>query len=144
VHHQRLSEKVVDNCAPEIFAPWVKQPLLPMDLFQYRNFWIAVVVGSVGQMSFYALNVLWPTHIQALYTTDNMTVGWMSCANGAALCVGEILTGPLFKRSGKAKLQMILSMAGLCIFCGVMALSDEHHEAQAIAVCQAPASGCSI
>lgn len=49
-----------------------------MNLFKIRNFVVAVIVGSVGQMSFYALNVLWPTHITNLYTTDNLTIGWMS------------------------------------------------------------------
>ena len=56
----------------------LSEPLLPMKLFKIRNFWVAVIVGSVGQMSFYALNVLWPTHITALYTKNNMIVGWMS------------------------------------------------------------------
>jgi hypothetical protein len=37
----------------------LKQPLLPMSLFKIRNYWVAVIVGSVGQMSFYAMNVLW-------------------------------------------------------------------------------------
>lgn len=60
-----------------------------MKLFKIRNFVVAVVVGSVGQMSFYALNVLWPTQITNLYTTDNISIGWMSvslwirCLEGA-------------------------------------------------------------
>lgn len=49
-----------------------------MSLFTIRNFNIAVVVGSVGQMSFYALNILWPTHITMLYTKNNYLIGWMS------------------------------------------------------------------
>lgn len=53
---------------------------------------------------------------------------------GSALAFGEILTGPLFKRGGKTKLQMILSIAGLNIFCGVMSMSNEHRQDQAIAV----------
>ena len=36
----------------------LKQPLLPMSLFKIRHYWVAVIVGSVGQMSFYAMNVL--------------------------------------------------------------------------------------
>lgn len=117
----------------EVFIP-LSEPLLPMKLFKVRNFWIAVVVGSVGQMSFYALNVIWPTHITALYTKDNMTVGWMSCTTGSFLALGEVLTGPFLKRNGHTKLQMILSIAGLCVFCGVMSLSNEHRMGQAIAI----------
>lgn len=117
----------------EVYMP-LPEPLLPMKLFKIRNFWIAVVVGSVGQMSFYALNVLWPTHITALYTKQNMTVGWMSCTTGSFLALGEVLTGPFLKRNGRTKLQMILSIAGLCIFCGIMSLSNEHRMGQAIAI----------
>lgn len=56
----------------------LKSPLIPMYLFKIRNYDVAVIVGSVGQMSFYALNVIWPQQITNLYTTDNIKIGWMS------------------------------------------------------------------
>jgi len=56
----------------------LKQPLLPMHLFKIRTFVVVVVVGSVGQMVYFALNVLWPQQITALYTTDNMKIGAIS------------------------------------------------------------------
>lgn len=61
----------------EAFAP-LESPLFPMKLFKIRNYTVSVVVGCVGQMAFYALNVLWPQHISRLYTQDNLTIGWMS------------------------------------------------------------------
>lgn len=56
----------------------LKTPLVPMKLFKIRDFSIAVIVGSVGQMAYYALNIIWPGQITNLYTTDNLTIGWMS------------------------------------------------------------------
>ena len=49
-----------------------------MHLFKIRTFVVVVIVGSVGQMVYFALNVLWPQQITALYTTDNMKIGAIS------------------------------------------------------------------
>ncbi|CAI6290664.1 unnamed protein product [Periconia digitata] len=128
-----ISDHSQTDPSQELYMP-LPEPLLPMKLFKVRNYWVAVVVGSIGQMSYYALSVLWPTHITALYTKDNMTVGWMSCTTGTALAMGEVLTGPFLKKGGHAKAQLIASVVGLCVFCGVMSLSDENSQGQAIAV----------
>uniref|UniRef100_A0A0B7K2X7 Major facilitator superfamily (MFS) profile domain-containing protein n=1 Tax=Bionectria ochroleuca TaxID=29856 RepID=A0A0B7K2X7_BIOOC len=111
-----------------------RSPLVPMNLFKITNYNVAVIVGSVGQMSFYALNVIWPQQVTNLYTTDNIKIGWMSCTTGAALAFGEVLTGPLCKKGMRVKLQMFLSMTGLCIFCGIMSLGNESREALSVAV----------
>lgn len=37
-----------------------------------------VAVGSVGQMGYYCLNVVWPIQITALLTTDNIKIGLLS------------------------------------------------------------------
>lgn len=57
------------------------QPLLPLSLFKIRNYTIAVIVGSVAQMSYYALNIFWPLQASSLYTTNSVTVGWMSVSS---------------------------------------------------------------
>lgn len=56
----------------------LKQPLLPLRLFKHRNLVAAIFVGSVGQMIYYALNVLFPQQITALFTTNNILIGLMS------------------------------------------------------------------
>lgn len=56
----------------------LKQPLLPMKLLKIRNLVACVIVGSVGQMVYYALNVLWPIQITSLFTQDNLLIGIMS------------------------------------------------------------------
>jgi hypothetical protein len=112
------------------------QPLLPVSLFKIRNYSIAVAVGSIGQMSYYALNVLWPMQVTSLYSTDVITVGWFSCTTGVALAAGEIMMGPLFKPIGHIKWQLIIAAAGLCLFGGIMAATDADRQGLAI--------GCTI
>jgi hypothetical protein len=65
----------------------LKLPLLPIRLLKIRNYAVAVIVGTVGQMVYYALNVLWPQQIAALYTTDNAMIGWMSVSCSLPYCV---------------------------------------------------------
>ncbi|KIW04210.1 uncharacterized protein PV09_04518 [Verruconis gallopava] len=121
--------------AYETFMP-LAQPLLPVSLFKIRNYSIAVVVGSIGQMTYYAFNVLWPTQSTLLYSTNVITVGWLGCTTGVALAVGEIAMGPLLKRIGHIKIQLLVAVVGLCVFGGLMAAANEHREGLAI--------GCTI
>jgi hypothetical protein len=126
--------------AYETFMP-LTHPLLPVSLFKIRNFSIAVVVGSIGQMSYYALNVFWPTQATSLYSTNILTVGWLTCTTGVALAVGEIIMGPLFKKIGHVKIQLIAATVGLCVFGTLMAATNEHREGLAIGV-RASGSPC--
>jgi len=109
----------------ELYMP-LEQPLLPMSLFKIRNFWVAVVAGSIGQVAFYAMNVLWPQHVTNLYTTNNITIGWLSCITGMALVAGEAIMGPFFKTLGNVKWQMFAAACLLTLFSGLMALGDEN------------------
>lgn len=50
-----------------------------MKLFKIRDFSVAVIVGCVGQMAYYAFNIFWPLHIARLgYSADQISIGWMS------------------------------------------------------------------
>lgn len=115
----------------EIYMP-LHTPLLPMKLFKIRNFVVAVVVGSCGQMSWYALNLLWPYHIQNLYTTDNSKVGWMSCITGIALATGELIMGFFCRKGGHIRLQMIASVALYTTLSGIMSIANQHRESLAV------------
>lgn len=61
----------------EIYMP-LEQPLVPMSLFKIKNYSAVVVTASVGTMIYFSMNVLWPLQIAALYTTDNIQIGWLS------------------------------------------------------------------
>jgi len=116
----------------EVFMP-LHQPLLPMKILKNKNYIAVVIAGSVGQMVFFALSILWPQQIAALYTTDNVKIGWMSCTSGLALAVGEIVMGPLLKPLGHTKLQLIFSAIGLTAFLGAMGASNQNTMHMAIA-----------
>jgi hypothetical protein len=72
-----MFQSLVLTIPSEKYMP-LKLPLLPLHLLKIRNYNVAVIVGTVGQMVYYALNVLWPQQIAALYTTNNGLIGWMS------------------------------------------------------------------
>ena len=57
----------------------------------------------------------------------------MKCTTGLALTVGEIITGPLLKRFGNVRWQMVLGCIGLTIFGGIMSLGNENRRNLAIA-----------
>ncbi|KAL5319252.1 hypothetical protein ACEPPN_012302 [Leptodophora sp. 'Broadleaf-Isolate-01'] len=123
---------IVLTQSTEIYMP-LKQPLLPMHLFKIRTFVVVVIVGSIGQMVYFALNIFWPQQITTLYTTNNMKIGVISCTTGAALALGEIITGPFFKAVGHARWQIVASAVGVTAFCGMMAATNANTQAMAIA-----------
>jgi hypothetical protein len=133
----------------------LKIPLLPMNLLKNRGYVVAVIAGTVAQMVYYSLNVLWPAQIASLYTTNNAMIGWISvswlstmlkrldkkltnlllkCTTGASLVFGEIMAGLCFKMIGHYKWQLVFTTIGLTAFLGMMASTDQHTEARAIAV----------
>ena len=140
----------------EVYMP-LKQPLLPIRILKNRNYIAITIAGSVGQMVFVALSILWPQQIAALYTTDNVKIGWMSvsasiagdtisiwgirrrltrpqCTSGLALAIGEIIMGPLLKAVGHAKWQLIFSSVCLTAFLGAMAATSQSTQGMALAV----------
>lgn len=60
--------------------------------------------------------------------------GFGKCTTGAALAVGEVIFGGFCKRGAHLKLQMIASVIGLCVFCGLMSLGNENRRNLAIGV----------
>jgi hypothetical protein len=105
-----------------------------MKLFKIREFSVAVVVGSVGQMAYYALNIIWPGQIANFYTTDNIRIGLLSSIVGIALVVGEVVAGVLLKKFPFVKYHLIFSVCGLLIFNGLASLGNTEREGFAIAV----------
>lgn len=75
----------------EAYMP-LKQPLLPLRLFKHCNLVAVVFVGSVGQMVYYALNVLFPQQVTALFTTNNILIGLISVSKTLACFAGRFLT----------------------------------------------------
>lgn len=117
----------------EAYMP-LKQPLLPLRLFKHPNIVPVVLVGCVGQMVYYALNVLFPQQAAQLFTTNNILIGLMSSTVGASLAVGEFIFSPLMKAFGRPRWHLVAASMGTGLFCALMALVTQNTEGMAIAV----------
>lgn len=117
----------------EIYMP-LEQALVPMSLFKITNYSAVVVTASVGTMIYFSMNILWPLQIGALYTTDNIQIGWLSCTTGAAVVVGQIISGLVFKRVGHVKWQLVGCCVGFTAFLGGMAAVNASNRGLAIAL----------
>jgi MFS family permease len=104
----------------ETYVP-LQQPLLPVKLFKLRNITACVLVGSAMQTLWLLLNVFWPIQITVLFTSNEVTVGLLSCTTGIALTMGELIFAPLFKRVGFLKWQMVIASVMTAVFATTMA-----------------------
>ncbi|KAI9718535.1 MAG: hypothetical protein M1812_003986 [Candelaria pacifica] len=71
----------------ETFAP-LEQTLLPFELLKNRNYVAVLVTCSVATMIYFSMNVIWPQQVAALYTTDNIQIGWLSLPILGTLAAG--------------------------------------------------------
>lgn len=73
----------------EIYMP-IQYPLMPTRLWKNSGYVATRMTASMGAMIYYSMNVLWPMQISALYTTDMMQIGWLSCAVGGSTTLGNL------------------------------------------------------
>lgn len=111
----------------ETYMP-LEQPILPVKLLKNRAYIAIVIVACIGQMAYFALAILWPEQITYLYTTNNITIGWMSLTTGVSLIIGEVIFGFLMKPIGNTRIQLIVSTCTLFIF--LAALGGTTHKNQ--------------
>lgn len=116
----------------ETYLP-LKQPLLPVKLFKIPNITACVFVGSTMQMVWLALNVFWPLQINILFTTDEVTIGLLSCTTGIALTAGELIFAPLFRSIGHLKWQVVAASLMTAVFGTAMAAVTYKTEKMGIA-----------
>ncbi|MCJ1372698.1 hypothetical protein MMC20_003923 [Loxospora ochrophaea] len=112
---------VVGGCTIIAFCFWegfsnVEYPLIPMRLF--RNIkWVAIVIdATVASMIYYSMTVIWPTLVGSLFTTSVQGVGWMSCAVGGGLLLGQLLGGFGIRFIPRMRLQMTIAAVLVAIF----------------------------
>ncbi|OQV00212.1 hypothetical protein CLAIMM_05740 [Cladophialophora immunda] len=94
----------------------LRQPLLPVRLFKIPNITACLFVGSTMQMVWLALNVFWPIQISVLFTSNEVTIGLLSCTTGIALAVGELIFAPIFRTVGCLKWQMVVASLMAAVF----------------------------
>ncbi|KAJ9641294.1 hypothetical protein H2204_002972 [Knufia peltigerae] len=104
----------------ETFMP-LKQPLLPVRLLKIPNIVACIFIGSTMQMVWLVLNVFWPIQISMLFTTNEVTIGFLSSTTGIGLVFGELFFAPLFRNIGYLKWQMLVACSMTAAFCTGMA-----------------------
>ncbi|KIW02319.1 uncharacterized protein PV09_06465 [Verruconis gallopava] len=109
----------------ETFLPFKNvHPLIPVKVFRSKDFLALCGTGSVATMTYYSMNLLWPTMVTALFTTDIILVGWYSCVLGGGVALGQIfasVTMRLFGRPLKVHWQIRLAAIGMAAFVASMA-----------------------
>ncbi|EXJ75055.1 uncharacterized protein A1O5_01751 [Cladophialophora psammophila CBS 110553] len=109
------------------------EPLIPMYLFRNRGFVTMTMCSSSGSMVFYALSVLWPGQIHALFTQSPTLIGWLSSTLTSGNVIGQLGAAMLANRIRYAKQQVIFCSLVFTALVGGMAVIDQNREAMAVA-----------
>jgi hypothetical protein len=99
-------------------------PLIPISLFRNVKYDAMLTYAGVAAIIYYPMSVVWPTAISSLFTTDIMEVGWLSCAVGGGISLGEFLGGLGVRYIPRMKLQMIVAAALMAGTAAALAVSD--------------------
>lgn len=86
-------------------------PLMPPRLFRNVGYVAVVACATIAAMVYYAMTIIWPTAIGALYSTDIMEIGWQSCLVGGCVLLGQIIGGFSLSYVPKVKFQAIVAAA---------------------------------
>jgi len=108
-------------------------PLIPMRLFRNIKYDATIACASIGAMVYYSMTVIWPSMIGYLYTTDVQEVGWLSCAVGGGLLLGQVCSGLGVRYIPKMKYQMFTASVLLTAFTAALASSNETTRGRTVA-----------
>ena len=95
-----------------------------MYLFKNIQYDANIACASLGAVVYYANTVIWPTMIGALFTTDVQKTGWLSCAVGGGLLLGQILGGAGVRYVPRMKIQMTVASVICIAFVAALAASN--------------------
>ncbi|KAL1889157.1 hypothetical protein Sste5346_009106 [Sporothrix stenoceras] len=112
-----------------------KTKLIPTRHFKLRSYIPSIIVGAIGQLGYFSLNLFWPQQITLLYhPTTEIRTGLISSTTGCALAAGEIVMGFILWHIKHTHIQTRVACALLTLFMGLMAYANEEREAFAIAM----------
>ncbi|KAF2013879.1 fungal trichothecene efflux pump [Aaosphaeria arxii CBS 175.79] len=112
----------------------LEYPLIPMRLFKNIHYDANVACATLAAVVYYANTVIWPTMIGALFTTDIKETGWLSCAVGGGLLLGQILGGVGVRYLPKMKIQMTVAAVICTAFVAALAASNASTQNQTTAL----------
>ncbi|OBT82408.1 hypothetical protein VE02_08399 [Pseudogymnoascus sp. 03VT05] len=107
-------------------------PLIPMRLFKNAKYDAIVACASIAAMVYYSMTVVWPTLVGVLFTTSVQDIGWLSCAVGGGLLLGQIAAGLGIRYIPRMKLQMTVAAVIMVAFVGALASVDEYSRTRAV------------
>jgi MFS family permease len=116
---------VVGFVALVVFVLWemfakLKEPLVPMHLFNNRSWNASVILSGLGASVYYAFAIVWPSMVGVLYNDgDQIKAAWFMSFVGLFIVTGEIVGGFLAKYIGYLKWQCVVAVAisGTCFGC---------------------------
>lgn len=117
----------------ELYIP-LDYPFIPLKLFKNFAYVNTVLVGAVGSMIYYSMNVLWPTEVSKLYETGLLQIGWLSMTVGGGTLAGQYLGSWLCQPLGKHKWQLIICSCAMTGLIGAMAAATPDTQAFATAM----------
>ncbi|KAI4913617.1 hypothetical protein J4E90_005336 [Alternaria incomplexa] len=125
---------LVAFCFWEAYAPGLEYPLIPLRLFRNIEYDANVACASLAAIVYYANSIIWPTMVSSLFTTDITKIGWLSCAVGGGLLLGQILGGAGVRYLPRMKIQMTVAAVITTAFVAAVAASDETTEQRTTAL----------
>ncbi|CAG8975243.1 hypothetical protein HYALB_00011943 [Hymenoscyphus albidus] len=109
-----------------------ESPLMPMRLFKNIKYDAITVCASIGAMVYYSTTVVWPTLCGALFTTDVQEIGWLSCAVGGGLLLGQISAGLGIRYLPRMKIQMTVASVIMVTFVAALSAVDEYSRTRSV------------
>lgn len=123
---------LVGFCAWEAYSGH-ESPLIPMALFKNTKYDAIVACASIGGLVYYSMTVIWPTLIGAIFTTNVQEIGWLSCAVGGGLLLGQIIGGVGLRFIPRMKIQMTVAAVIMVGFVASLATVDEYSKNRTVA-----------
>lgn len=106
----------------EAYVP-LTYPIFPPKIFKnIRGFTVLQVATFVVGMLFYSVEVIWPTLVQSLFTTDINRVAWFVAAPGLGGFIFSLVWGYIAKLVGHTRYFLIVVSVLQALFCALNAL----------------------
>lgn len=105
---------------------------MPPRIFKNLGFVAVVTTSTIGGMVYYSMSILWPLILGTVYTTNVMTIGWQSAAQGGGTILGQVIAGVALTYLPKVKWQAIATSAGAAAFFAALASLEVNNRAQII------------
>lgn len=88
-----------------------KDPIIPLELFQNRSFWVPTVLGIVAALGMFAAISYMPTYLQMVYGMSATESGYVILPMVAGIMLTSAISGFVISRTGHYRVFPMLGMA---------------------------------